>query len=199
MDAIDMTKILAAAALVATLAGCAGSNYDIARRHDNLRDYKGADAGFVVASEGGERGGHFDSSGITFRRVGSEDLVSFGFATRQMIGTPDHDFEAGSAIGKVRAIRLPPGDYEAVELSAVQNVNSMQFRRPFAPGQLRFSVKTGETAYIGRYVIGEMRFSPQVFISDKQADDLAVAKTRLPELPVASVTSAVPPEGHRQY
>ena len=199
MNALDMTKIFATATLVAALAGCAGSNYDIARRHDNLRDYKGADAGFVVASEGGERGGHFDASGLTFQRVGSEDLVDFGFAMRQMIGTPDHDFEAGSAIGKVRAIRLPPGDYEAVGIYGVQNVNGGQFRRQLAPGQLRFTVKAGETVYLGRYVIGEMRFNPQLFISDRQAEDLAVAKKRLPEMPVAAVTSAVPPEGHRQY
>ena len=192
-----MTKILASAVLLAALAGCAGSNYDIARRHDNLRDYKGADAGFVVASEGGERGGHFDASGLTFQRVGSEDLLDFGFAMRQMIGTPDHDFEAGSAIGKVKAMRLPPGDYEAVVVYGAQFSNNGQFRRPLAPG-LRFTIKTGETVYLGRYVIGATGFNPILNISDSQADDLALAKQRLPELPVASVTSAVPPPEQRR-
>jgi hypothetical protein len=194
-----MRKPLTLAALVLALAGCAGSNYDIARRHDNLRDYKGPDAGFVVASEGGERGGHFDSSGLTFQRVGSEDLVTFGFAMRKLIGVPDHDFEAGSAIGRVDAKRLPPGDYEAIDLFGVQNVNGGQFRRKLAPGTLRFTVKTGETVYLGRYVIGEMRFSPRLLISDSQAADMALAKTRLHELTDAVVTSAVPPEGHRQF
>lgn len=194
-----MRKPLALAALLLALAGCAGSGYDIARRHDNLRDYKGADAGFVVASEGGEGGGHFDSSGLTFQRVGSEDLVTFAFAMRKMFGVPDHDFQEGSAIGRVDAMRLPPGDYEAVRLFGYQNANSGQFLRKLAPGTLRFTVKTGETVYLGRYVIGEMRFSPRLHISDRQPDDMALARTRLPELADAAVTSAVPPEGQRQF
>lgn len=194
-----MRRPLALAALLITLAGCAGSNYDIARRHENLRDYKGADAGFVVASEGGERGGHFDSSGLTFQRVGTEELVTFGFAMRKMFGVPDHDFEEGSAIGKVDALRLPPGDYEAVRVSGYQNVNSGQFVHKLPPGTLRFTVKKGETVYLGRYVIGEMRFAPRLHISDSQADDLALARTRLPELANAAVVSAVPAEGHRQF
>lgn len=194
-----MKRPVAVTALLLALAGCAGSNYDIARRQDHLRNYKGADAGFVVASEGGERGGHFDSSGLTFQRVGSEDLVTFAAATRQLFGVPDHDFEAGSAIGKVGAMRLPPGDYEAVSVFGVQNVNGGQFRRQLAPGTLRFTVKTGQTLYLGRYVIGEMRFSPRVYVSDSQAADMALAAKRLPELAAAAVTSAVPPEGHRQF
>ena len=58
-----MKRLIVLASALLGLVGCAGSNYDIARRHDALRDYKGADAGFVVASAGGERGGRFDASG----------------------------------------------------------------------------------------------------------------------------------------
>ncbi len=199
MDAPDMTKMFAAVALAAALAGCAGSNFDIGRRQEALRDYKGADAGFVVASEGGERGGAFDASGILFQRVGTEDLLGFSFGTRQMFGTPDHDFEAGSAIGKVRAMRLPPGDYDAYELHGEQYANGGRARQQLAPGQLRFTVKAGETTYIGRYVFEERNYHPRLLISYKQAEDIAVAKSRLPELPVTAVTSAVPPEGHRQF
>ncbi len=195
-----MKRMIALAPVLLGLIGCAGSNYDVARRHESLRDYKGSDAGFVVASEGAERGGHFDSSGVTFQLVGTENLVDFAFATRGlMFTTPDHDFESGSAIGKVQPKRLPPGDYEAVVVHGEQFVNNGSFRRPLASG-LRFTVKAGETVYLGRYIISESsRFNPVLYVSEHQAEDMALAKAKLPEMPAGSVTSAVPPPGLRQF
>lgn len=193
-----MKKILLAMSMLAGLAGCAGSAYDIAKRHDALRDYKGADAGFVVASEGGERGGHFHSSGVSFERVGTNELVSFWFATAAAFSrTPEHDFEAGSAIGTVQPMRLPPGEYVAVEVQGdTPNIGSSH--RPLRPG-LRFTVKTGETVYLGRYIVGASGFNPILFISEHQDEDMAIARKRMPEMPADAVTSAVPPAGSRQF
>jgi hypothetical protein len=192
-------KTMWIAALLLGLGGCAGSPHDIARRHDALRDYKGADAGFVVVSEGAERGGHFDASGVTFQLVGSEDLVDFAFATRGlMFTTPQHDFESGSVIGKVQPKRLPPGEYQAVAVHGEQFINNGSYRRALAPG-LRFTVKAGETIYLGRYIIRESRFNPLLSISENQAEDMALAAAMLRDMPADSVRSAVPPPGMRQY
>jgi len=191
-----VNKIASFVVLPLVLAGCAGSNFDIARRMDALHDYKGADAGVVVASEGGEHG-HFDASGVAFQRVGSEDLLDFASKVRSMMGTPDHDWEQSSTIGNVFVRRLPPGDYEAVFAHGEQYSNGGWVRRPLKPG-VRFTVKPGETVYIGRYVVGESHMAPIVIVSDHQADDLAVAKKKFPELPVDAVASQVPPPGQRR-
>jgi hypothetical protein len=188
---------LALPVLLVTLAGCAGSNFDIANRQERLANYAAADAGWVVASEGGEHG-HFDASGITFQRAGSDDLVDFSTKLRTMFGAAEHDFESGSTIGKVQPRRLPPGDYEAVWAHGEQYSNGGWMRKPLAPG-LRFTVKTGETVYIGRYVVGESHFTPIVNVSDHQDEDMAIAKARQPALAAVAATSQVPPPGQRRF
>ncbi len=192
-----MNKLLPLAFLLLVLAGCAGSNYDIAVRQGRLADYAGADAGWVVASAGGEHG-HFDSAGITFQRAGTDDLVSFGAALRATFSTPAHDFESGSTIGLVHVRRLPPGDYVAAWAQGAQNANNSSVRKPLPP-QLHFTVKTGETTYLGRYVIGESRFTPIVIVSDHQDEDLAIARTKQAALPTDAVAVQVPPPSQRRF
>ena len=115
-----------------------------------------------------------------------------------MFTTAEHDFEAGSAIGTVQVKRLPPGDDEAVVVHGEQFANNGSFRRPLAPG-LRFTVKAGETVYLGRYIVGASGFNPVLFIGEHQSEDMAVAQARRPDIPVGSVASAVPPPARRQF
>jgi len=183
------------AVLALVLAGCAGSPYDIARKHDALRDYQGADAGFFVASSGAIKGSIFSNSSVTFRRRDTEDLVSIGYTPKRILslGGEPADFESSKDSGIVIVKRLPPGEYEIQSAQGVQ-YGTYEYRctKRLAP-VVRFTVHAGEVVYLGRYVVTSWRGNCLALaISDEQQSDVAVAKTRVPALPTDAVHSNVP-------
>ncbi|MBS0447758.1 MAG: hypothetical protein JSR59_17600 [Proteobacteria bacterium] len=194
------TKATSIAILLLT-AGCAGSPYDIAKKHDALRDYQGVDSGFIVAGAGAVKDSRLSISGVTFRRRGTEELVSFGFKPKQPLlpGGSSVDFESAIAAGTIWVKRLPPGDYEIVSTTGTQfGRYEYNCSRPIPP-IIIFTIKTGEVAYLGRYVsMSRWPVCGDVSISEDERADIATAKAHNPDLPVAVVRSFVPPAAQRK-
>lgn len=184
------TRTLVVFALVVAVLGCAGSKYDIASKHDALRDYQGGDAGFLVAGAGSDKSTFFSYSGMTFRRRNTENLGDIGYAPKSLFVSTPTDFESSTQIGTVHVKRLPPGEYEVFSAYGVQTGTYEQtYKKPIAPPIL-FTIKTGEVSYLGRFSIGSSRSrGPVVTISDNVEADVATARTRLPALPTGVVRS----------
>ncbi len=175
-------------ALAFALAGCAGSPYDIARKHEALRNYEGADAGVVIASAGASNGSRLTSSSVTFHRRNTEDLVSIHFTPTQK-----PDWETSINKGVVFVKRLPPGEYELrnADGSKLHSGTGYTCTRPL-PAVVTFTVHPGDIIYLGRYVTTS---SPKdcitVYISNEQQSDVAQARARSP-IPAEEVRSYAP-------
>jgi len=179
------------------LGGCASPGIDTA--------YKGADGGVLVASIG-----YIAPAAqfyyIYYRRTdGGPPLeTSISIHTETDISrTIDY---RGHAEGSVVIQHLQPGHYEIFSTSAVETdyYSSSASYKPQRNFSLSFVIKPGETTYIGRYdgvmvkankhgwLVGDYVGLGGVsfVVSDQHERDIAVAKTREPNLP--PVTAALP-------
>ncbi|MTW12173.1 hypothetical protein GM658_16330 [Pseudoduganella eburnea] len=189
-------KVCCALVAVAfAVAGCAGSAYDVAKKHEALRNYDGADAGVVIASAGSFKGSGFTSSSVTFRRRGTEDLLSFSYSPKQdwYPGKDVPDFETSMTSGVVFVKRLPPGEYEfqSTDGYKLHGGNGYHCWKP-VPSVATFTVSPGEVIYLGRYVTtSSTKTCVTLYISNEQETDMSVAKARSP-IPVNEVHSYAP-------
>ena len=113
------------------------------------------------------------------------------------------DFKSGEVTGTVAATRLPDGAYQIQEYECVMVTGMMTAvsRRPVVP-PIRFEIKAGQTAYVGRFSLMTTRAgllpggSAALVRSDEQSFDLAVASRRFPTITgtdVRSFVTATPP------
>ncbi len=92
--------------------------------------------------------------------------------------------EAGKATGRVAVIRLLPGEYEFHTWAASEpNAFGETEYGPLKDFRYRFSIKPGETAYIGRLNLnlGEQN-TQKVTVEDRRNDDLATLRKKHPAI-----------------
>ena len=128
-----------------------------ATKYDALRNYSGTDAGTVVASVGMTSENIMNVSTIEFRRKSSGDLGRLDFSPKaaKMFGGTSIDF--ASSVGSAALVqkRLPPGEYEIIRFSSGSNyVYSMLFYLAPENFVIPFRVISGETTYLGQYMVG---------------------------------------------
>ena len=186
------TSILISA-LLALLTGCAGG---ASKQYERLREYSGADAGVAVMSVGYFKSSPFSLSSIAFRTKETDDKGAFNYIPKYFFPSPK-DFESTEAEGAVVALKLPPGQYEIFGALGGWGAGAYRFSAgtPILP-PMAFTVQSGRTSYIGRFVIGfnGSRESPpaNLQITDMLAADLAIANSRDKSVSTEPVQSFVP-------
>ncbi|HNB05698.1 MAG TPA: hypothetical protein PKV97_07190 [Thauera aminoaromatica] len=101
--------------------------------------------------------------------------------------------EAGKAIGRLAAMRLPPGDYELYAWKVVEpnryGGNEFTPKRVFS---YPFKVEAGRATYLGNL---DLRMSEQdtykLSVDDKAARDLALLSKKLPALRAEQIVHGV--------
>jgi tetratricopeptide (TPR) repeat protein len=160
-------------------------------------DYTGPDAGYVVLSvslHDAEVG--INSLALDAERTDGETRTAFWLRTSNLFKSQKHDFATGKGftevLGDVVVRALPPGDYILSRYFAFAGANCGHsgFATSFS---VPFSVKKGEAVYLGNF-----RFEPITWhliwgsscsaggyfvVSNEEARDLPVAKTKRPQLP----------------
>lgn len=205
--------------LVATLAGCAASpdlpsNYaletsqpeglavvsltlsgmpmnQVASFEYRIREIPPRDENTVITRP------HFSSATQHARRVGKDSgsqLVHRNLTIKGANSQEPLDIVLdGKPSGRLAALRLPAGEYEfhAWKLNERTSFGELEY----APKQgfsYRFSIKPGETTYLGRLnlYLGQ-RNTQQIAVEDRQAEDMNLLGNKYPALRNTRVTISV--------
>jgi hypothetical protein len=174
-----------------------------------LSNYSGDDAGSMLLSLS-QPSGNVGIPGVFVRRVGTWDHLEL---SHPLLGTGGigPDFNSTEGIGVVITSKLPQGEYEIYRYQLGSDVEFLRSANDF-PSPLRFSVKTGEVAYLGNFSIwlassspntpvkqeGQVtivpiaRFGARIRSSDAQKRDMGIATARDPQLAYMKLKSYVP-------
>jgi len=160
------------------------------------KNYSGSDAGYLVMSISQDKVGFFDREAVVILHFRKLDRLVTGFVNygnhRVLDFAPSTlDFEDASEQGIVIVRALPPGDYEFFDFSGDKEVptyptidpNPSYFRARYS---LPFTIKAGETAYLGNFRLvvkpgGNKLLGPPfaagyyLGLSDRSSRDLAIA------------------------
>ena len=192
---MQIQRIVLTLFVAALLSSCAGSRYAEGQKYERLRDYRGEDFGYVVVSVGMLKSAPYTSASLGFVEIATGSPGSFPYAPKLLIGdrTP-RDFDFPESEGTVLAKRLPPGNYEIRGASGLWFAGSYTVSKSLRLGQpLAFTIVAGQTAYLGRYVVGEdgnaVSGTASLAATDEQSRDLTIAKTRVPNLDPAEIHS----------
>lgn len=174
--------------LVAFLAGCATV--------DRLpTDYAGHDAGRVVISMGAATGTSYSSYSLLFRKRGSDAAENkpvgrFTYFQTNMFYKQTPDYHSGDEAGVVLIHSLPPGDYEIYNFDVFFNGGMVQ-KNFFSKidVSIPFSVRSGETTYLGNYQANRLTGHNIIGISIPAGAVFAVSDRLKDELPIAQVKS----------
>jgi len=171
--------------------------------------YRGPDAGYLVFSVGYvERALEVV---FRFRKPGAkEDFWAdcrLHYNASPLLRTP-LDYQ-GHESGAVRVYTLEPGEYEIFSWeTSTGGVTGPEdyYSRPFS---LKFTIRPGETTYIGTYEIvptfqvgpgGWLNGSPFYFvIADRHERDLPIAQKKEPKLPMPAVVQVPDVSGLSAY
>ncbi len=214
-----MKRIFVSTLLVATLAGCAASpdlppNYaldpsqpeglavvsltlsgmpmnQVASFEYRIREIPPRDENTVITKP------HFSSATQHARWVGKDSgsqLVHRNLTIKGPNSQEPLDIVLdGKPSGRLAALRLPEGDYEfhAWKLNERTSYGELEY----APKQgfsYRFSIKPGETTYLGRLnlYLGQ-RNVQQTAVEDRQTEDMNLLGNKYPALRTARVTTSV--------
>ncbi len=158
-------------------------------------DYAGADAGKVVVGIGAAAGTSYSSYALLFRKrdasAGAENAARgrFIYFQTNTFSKQTPDYRSPVESGVVLVHSMPPGEYEIYNFDVFFNGGTVQTnfgsRNNFS---IPFSVKRGETTYLGNYqanaltgknVLGIPRPAGAVFVvSDRLKDELAIAEAK---------------------
>jgi hypothetical protein len=139
-----------ALALVALLCACATP-------YDELRSYSGTDAGTLVASVGMATDNTMNYATVEFRKKGTSQLGSLHFSPKAAAAFGGTSIDFRDAKGAYSLIRkqLPPGDYEVFRYNSGANYGTtMVWYKAPENFVVPFTVKPGETTYLGQFRIG---------------------------------------------
>jgi hypothetical protein len=114
---------------------------------------------------------------------------------REMLFKPDVPSDFPQGYGLLRALELPPGDYEFMSWSVVANAGVTFY--PKKPRPLPFRVEAGRATYVGGFdldarrgdnVFGaEVVFQPWLWVTDRRDRDLEVLPKKFPGIPLDRV------------
>ncbi|WP_394782267.1 hypothetical protein, partial [Undibacterium sp.] len=136
-------RLLIAWITIVMVGGCASTG-------NALTDYKGADAGYVVLSLGQSDNKVTMSPILSGYRLETSDELEFQYSSDPKGVVPLDDWQSGT--GMAVAKKLPPGEYEINH--AHFSIGSSEFRFSVLLAKpIRFSIKPGETSYIGSYLM----------------------------------------------
>lgn len=163
-----------------------------------LSNYSGQDAGSVLLSLS-QPSGNVGTPGVFVRRVGTRDHLEISHSPLGTGGIGP-DFNSTEGIGMIITSKLPQGEYEVYRYQLGSDVEFLRSANDF-PSPLRFSIKTGEVAYIGNFsiwlasppntpvkqegrvaIVPTAGFSARIRSSDAQKRDLRIAAARDPQL-----------------
>jgi hypothetical protein len=159
-------------------------------------DYAGNDRGHVVVGIGADADTVYESYNFLFRRVGSGSEAQTGrfqWIQRNVFHAQKPDYKSDTESGYVAVASLPPGDYEVFNFEVWQRGFNYEARysskQPFS---IRFSVRPGETTYLGNYaasgisgrnIIGLSVQAGAYFVLSSAVDrDVAIARSKEPKL-----------------
>lgn len=182
------------------IAGCATP-------YSRLNDYKESDSGNLVLSLGAKHEQHLPALGG--KMLGTEALFELTHMSNWgKIAEMDMSFPDG--VGRVIVRKLPPGEYEINQVELSVERGFIKTSNPL-PIPVRFSIQSGQTTYIGSYLVemtlvapekathtgavtvipvGAIRALPE--ITNELERDMASARTKYPELDVGLVKNSVP-------
>lgn len=168
-------------------------------------DYRGPDSGVLLFSTSTlkismnfdfyfkHKGAELDSDSIG---PGQIECACVGFWHPTMA---DPDYHDEYETGKVQIQHLAPGDYEVYSYNFGGSLAGTGFHFfPAKPLSLPFTIKPGQTTYIGNFARAPSLGTPLAdklgatgyfVVSNKHERDIAIAKTKEPNLP--PVTDAV--------
>lgn len=111
---------------------------------------------------------------------------------------PDPDFNTGYETGKVRIQHLRPGKYEVYSFEFIgSSIGDWIIWHPKKPFSIPFTIKPGETTYIGNFARAPSLGTPKAaelgaagffVVSDKHQRDIEIARTKRPDLPPVTVS-----------
>ena len=162
--------------------------------------YSGPDAGYVVLAVG-TSSNHYSNYRLHLRKNGDTTFDQyFEYIPRDLFVGQSADFSEPDEKGVVISRPLPPGDYEIYNLEVLRTV-SRDFWKAKDDFSITFTVKTGETTYLGDFrgmMLGQPRlFGPSgdgayFIVSDKSARDLPLARSKKDTPAKGNVTNAIP-------
>ena len=180
-----MKKALLKVTLIASLSvlvGCVGII---------TPDYEGSDAGYVVIGIGAAQGTMYTTYRFDFRKAGGSGIDSLFYFQNNSVWGRGNDYETNLETGVIDARALPPGEYELYSYKIFHITGMVD--RTFSPKEefsIPFSVRPGETAYLGNYqanglkaknIFGMPLPGGAYFIhSDTEERDLEIAKKLKP-------------------
>ena len=147
------------------------------------------ETGVVVLSLGSRGKFGVSSHALKIRAIGKTDEVLASYLEENLFTPTPRDFDKDGTNGTVVLRHLSPGSYEIFNFSTFFNgypsTATFQSKQDFS---IRFSVKKGETAYLGRFLANRatgknllgMTVTAGVFfdVSDQAQEDLRIAATR---------------------
>lgn len=164
----------------------------------NLTAYQGPDAGFLVTSLAVEPEYSYDNIQFDLRsRDGKVDEQLFWINDSAIVGGKA-DFHEANVKGGVATVRLKPGAYEFYSFGVKRGDRGYTPRFAYS---VPFTIESGKSTYAGQFLTlglpeegmfgGEVLGAPYFVISNQQARDMAIAKTKTPELAALPVISSV--------
>jgi hypothetical protein len=179
-----MFKLLAVA-LVALLAGCATVDFV-------PTDYAGPDAGKVVLGIGAATGTLNSSYSLKFRKKGlaTTEKPAIGWFTYMqdnLFHRQEPDYQSPTEMTLVLVKSLPPGEYEIYNFDVTPfGSTNYSSRYNFS---IPFSVKAGQTTYIGNYQANKLTTKNLLGLSEPAGAFFVVSDRMQTELPIAETKS----------
>lgn len=167
-------------------------------------DYKGPDAGYAVIGIGAASDTEFRSYSFLYRSAHGSDYGKFVYCQTKKFCKRGEDYISERERGVVEVRAMAPGDYELYSYRArLKFLDRDVTYRPDEEFSIPFSIKSGETTYLGNFEAlgfwGEesgirVPAGARFFHSDANARDLPLAKARRPEFDLSRVSTFMPPE-----
>lgn len=184
-------------------AGCV-TQMGGAKPSTELSHVNEATAGFLLLSIGGPTDSSFITWGLQVQRLDGPGDVDITYDGRGLsLGTP-RDYHEDDLAGAVFHVPLPPGQYAITGYTFfLQGMapGSYGTYQPAAPLAIPFTIRQGQTTYLGEFVGMPARralfgwssiHGAYWWLRDQQTRDVAIARQKWPARPLDTIMGAIP-------